>query len=410
VDNVGQDDLPTILAGIPIRIRQLNLNINRDGFLRNPLTCDAKTGSGTFGSGDGRTVNVTAPFTATGCDTLAFNPKVAAVIGSASQPAAVDSHPPVSTVVTQPDHEAAILKSVVTLPQGLNPNVAALGTLCSAEQLSANSCPAASKVGSAKAFSPLLPDPLAGPVYLVENPGGLPKLVIRLGGLFSLDLTGNTALQGGRLVTTLSGLPATPVSRFELNIDGGSQGLFTVSDSLCTASRSIDAAFDSHTGQHASDSRAVSTVGCRAASTSSKRPTLSVRVSRVGKTPLLTVRARRGSASSNRLSTLRLTIPKRFAVVAKKIKKGVRANAGGKKLKSKQISLSRSGVLTVKGLPKSGRSDITVTIRGGAIRTGKSLRGLAVKKRTLPRIAFIGRLVDVKNQRYNYTVRVRPTR
>src|SRR5205085_9980456 len=72
VDNVGQDDLPTILAGIPIRIRQLNLNINRDGFLRNPLTCDTKQGSGTFGSGDGRTVNVSAPFTATGCDTLAF--------------------------------------------------------------------------------------------------------------------------------------------------------------------------------------------------------------------------------------------------------------------------------------------------------------------------------------------------
>jgi hypothetical protein len=410
VDNVGQDKLPTILAGIPIRIRALNLNINRDGFLRNPLTCDAKTGGGTFGSGDGRTVSVTGAFTATGCDTLGFAPKVAAAIGSASQPAAVDSHPPVSTVVTQPDHQAAISKSVVTLPQGLNPNVAALGTLCNADQLSANACPSGSKVGSAKAFSPLLPDPLAGPVYLVENPGGLPKLVIRLGGLFSLDLTGNTALQGGRLVTTLSGLPATPVSRFELNIDGGSRGLFTVSDSLCSATRSIDAAFDSHTGQHSTDSRAVSTVGCTASSASSRRPVLSVRVSRVGKSPLLTVRARRANDSSNRLSTLRLTIPKRFVVVKKNIKKGVRITAGGKKLSSKKFSLSRSGVLTVRGLPKSGRSNITVTIRGGALRAGQSLRGLAVRKRTLPRMTFVGRLVDVKNQRYNYSVRVRPTR
>ena len=78
IDNVGRTSCRRSSAGIPIRIRQLDLNINRDGFLRNPLTCDAKTGSGTFGSGDGRTVNVTAPFTATGCDTLAFNPKVAA--------------------------------------------------------------------------------------------------------------------------------------------------------------------------------------------------------------------------------------------------------------------------------------------------------------------------------------------
>ena len=409
---------PTILDGFPVRIRSIDLDING---LRNPVDCGARQFSATFASEGDPTTNATkadtgatasdsSPFNATGCDTLAFGPKIAANIGSASEPAAVDSHPPVSTIVTQPDHEAAISKSVVTLPQGLNPNVAALGTLCSADQLSANSCPAASKVGSAKAFSPLLVDPLAGPVYLVENPGGLPKLVIRLGGLFALDLTGNTALQGGRLVTTLSGLPATPVSRFELNIDGGSKGLFTVSDSLCTATRTIDAAFDSHSGQHATDSRAVSTVGCAASSKASKRPTLSVRVSRLGKTPIMTIRARRGSSSSNRLSTMRVTIPKRFAVVAKKLKKGIHATAGGKRLTSKQFSLSRSGVLTVKGLPKFGRSDITVTIRGGAIRAGKSLRGLAVKKRTLPRIAFIGRLVDVKNQRYNYTVRVRPTR
>jgi hypothetical protein len=410
IDNVGIDKLPTILSGIPIRFRQIDLNINRDGFLRNPLTCDTKNGVGTFGANDGRSATSTTPFTATGCDTLAFHPQIGATIGSASQPIAVDGHPPVSTVVTQPDHEAAIQKSVVTLPQGLNPNVAALSTLCSAAQLSANTCPTASKVGSAKAISPLIPDPLAGPVYLVENPGGLPKLVIRLGGLLSLDLTGQTALQGGRLVTTLSGLPATPVSRFELNIDGGSRGLFTVSDSLC-AGRNIDAAFDSHTGQHSTDSAAAQLVGkCTATAASSRRPLLSVRVSRVGKTPLLTVRARKASTGSVNLSTLRLTIPKRFVVVSKRIKKGVRVTAGGKKLNSKKFSLSRSGVLTVRGLPKIGRSNITVTIRGGALRTGKTLRGLARRKKALPRLSFIGRVVDVKSKRFNYTVRVRPSR
>jgi hypothetical protein len=411
VDNVGRDKLPTILSGIPIRIRQLNLNINRDGFLRNPLTCDTKQGSGTFGSSEGTSATVNAPFTATGCDTLGFTPKIAATIGSAGNPPKVDSHPAVSTVVTQPDHQAAIQQSVVTLPQGLNPNVAALSTLCSAVQLSANTCPAASQVGNAKAFSPLLPDPLAGPVYLVENPGGLPKLVIRLGGLFSLDLTGQTALKNGRLVTTLSGLPATPVSRFELNIDGGSRGLFTVSDSLCTAARNIDAAFDSHTGQHASDSSPATLVGgCAFSASSSKRPLLSVRVTRVGNAPIITIRARKSGSSSNNLSTLRLTIPKRLAVVSKRLKKGVRIIAGGKKLSSKNYSLSRSGVLTVKGLPKSGRSNITVTIRGGAVRTGSTLKGLLRRHKALPRLSFIGRVVDVKGQRYNYSVRVRPGR
>jgi hypothetical protein len=304
-------------------------------------------------------------------------------------------------VVTQPDHQAAIGKAVVSLPQGLNPNVVALGTLCSAAQLAANACPAETRVGSAKAFSPLLPDPLAGPVYLVDNPGGLPKLVIRLGGLLSLDLTGQSALQGGRLVTTLDGLPATPVSRFELSFTGGPRGLFTVSSNLCSGARAIDGAFDSLTGQHATSSQAVNLVGTCTKAASARRPTLAVRLSRVAKAPRLTVRARAGTT---RLSTLRVSIPKGLSVVTKSLRKGVAVSAGGKKVTTKQWSLSRSGVLTVRGLPKTGRSSITVTVGGGALEASPKLR------RALPRLAFIGRVVDVKGTRYGYTVRVRPAR
>jgi hypothetical protein len=401
LDNVGRDKLPTILAGIPIRIRQLDLKIDRERFIRNPLTCDARTGTGHFESLGGQTADVSAPFTATGCDTLAFTPKVEASIGTAGEPASLDGHPPVSTVVTQPDHQAAIGRAVVSLPQGLNPNVVALGTLCSAAQLAANACPADTRVGTAKAFSPLLPDPLSGPVYLVDNPGGLPKLVIRLGGLLSLDLTGQSALQGGRLVTTLDGLPATPVSRFELSFGGGPRGLFTVSSSLCSGARAVDGSFDSLTGQHATSSQAAGLVGTCVKAASARRPSLSVRLSRVGRSPRLTVRARAGSS---RLSTLRVTIPKGLAVKTKSIARGVAVSAGGKKVTGKQWSLSRSGVLTIRGLPKTGRSSITVTIGGGALQASKKLRS------ALPRLAFIGRLVDVKGGRYGYTVRVRPTR
>jgi hypothetical protein len=97
-------------------------------------------------------------------------------------------------------------------------------------------------------------------------------------------------------------------------------------------------------------------------------------------------------------------------VVGQHLKRGVSVMAAGKRLAAKQWHLSRLGVLTVRGLPKSGRSNITVSIRGGAIRAGKSLRGLAARQRALPRVAFTARVVDVKNTRYSYTVRVRPTR
>jgi hypothetical protein len=411
LDNVGKDKFPTIIAGIHIRIRQIDLAIDHEKFIRNALTCDAKQGTGTFTAADGQTASATAPYQATGCENLAFTPNVNITVGTPGNPTTVDGHPPVSTVVTQPDHEAAILKSVVSLPQGLNANVLALGNLCKADQLAADTCPAETRMGFAKAFSPLLPEPLAGPVYLTDNPGGLPKLIIRLGGLLSLDLTGKSVLQGGRLVTTLDNLPATPVSRFELNIDGGPRGLFTASASLCSG-HNIDGSFDSHTGQHAVSSNPARIIGpCGGATVAaSRKPAVSVRISKLGSQPIIRVFARKAAGSAANLSTLRVALPTGRGGVGRHRTKGVSVAAAGKKVSGKQWTLSRSGVLTVRGLPQQGRSNIAVTIRGGAVMAGKRLLGLARGKRALPRLSFSARVVDVTNNRYGYTVKVRPGR
>src|SRR5439155_13581294 len=132
-------------------------------------------------------------------------------------PVKVGGHPPLDTVTTQPDHQAVIKKAVVSLPAGLFANVAALQTLCTVDQANANACPDASRVGSAKAVSPLLPDsPLTGAVFLAENPtGGLPRLVMRLtNALLAVPLEATTTLNGNRLVTTLDNLPEAPVTSF----------------------------------------------------------------------------------------------------------------------------------------------------------------------------------------------------
>ena len=57
-----------------------------------------------------------------------------------------------------------------------------------------------------------------------------------------------------------------------------------------------------------------------------------------------------------------------------------------------------------------GRCDDVVSLRGGAIRAGRTLRGLARRHRALPRLALTGRVVDVKNNRFGYRLRVRPSR
>jgi len=416
LDNVGKDKLPTIVEGIPVRVREIQLKIDRDHFLRNPLVCDALEGSGVFGALDGRTATVKAPFQATGCDTLAFTPRLNATVGSADNPAKVGHHPTFTTVVTQADHQAAIKKSVVTLPQGLIANPTALGNLCSVQQAQDNACPDSTRVGTAKAISPLVPDALTGAVFVAENPsGGLPRLVMRVSNsLLNVPIEATTTLKStGQLVTTLDNLPAAPVTSFELTIDGGSKGLFTVSNSLCS-NPTVAGTFSSHTGQSFDDSSPVNIVGdCKPvpdpnAAASKRKPSLTVSVRRLGSQPLVTLRAHSAS-SGRRLRSLRVVLPSRLVVSSAKVRKGLSVLVGGRKLSRSAYSLSRHGVLSVR-VARSGSSQIIVSLRSGAIRANRTLRGLARRHRALPRLVFTGRVVDVKNTRFSYRVRVRPNR
>ncbi|HEY3185861.1 MAG TPA: hypothetical protein VGJ70_00210, partial [Solirubrobacteraceae bacterium] len=412
IDNVGVDRLPTMLSGIPVRVRQINLTIDRPDFLRNPLTCDALQGTGTFGSDGGATATVNAPFQATGCEGLAFTPKLAPTLGTDKQPAKTSSHPPFSTVVTQPDHQGAIRKTVVKLPAGLSVNLLALQSVCEPDQAAAGACPDSTRVGSAQATSPLLPTPLAGPVFVVRNPGGaFPKLSVDLHGVFNLRLEASTSVDRGRLVTTLDNLPAAPVSRFQLDIDGGPKGLLTVEKNLCPKP-TMDSTFESYGGQSTTQTSPVRVVGGCAATQSAAsraRPRVTVAVRRLAGTPVVTLRARRvGNAS--KLRSLRVALPRDLAVNVRRAAKGVTVRAGTRKVARRSWTLSRKGVLTVRRSKSTAASSITVTLRSGVVRAAKRLRSLSLRKRALPRLTFSVRVVDAKSKSYSYRVRVRPTR
>ena len=66
-------------------------------------------------------------------------------------------------------------------------------------------------------------------------------------------------------------------------------------------------------------------------------------------------------------------------------------------------------MLTVKA-PKGGSSLVTATIQAGVLRADTALTKLLRARRALPRLTFTGRVVDVKNARYGYRLRVRPAR
>src|SRR5436309_2894939 len=186
--------------------------------------------------------------------------------------------------------------------------------------------------------------------------------------LLAVPIEAATTLSGNRLVTTLDNLPAAPVTSFELTVDGGPNGLFTVGNQLC-AGATIDSTFTSHTGQTVSDSSPLNLVGSCVPvplPAAAARPSLSVSVRRLTRAPLMTVRAR--SAKDGRSSAACGSPCRRDSwSTAQRWPRAWPSPAGSRRLGRRAWSLSRSGVLTVKA-PKGGSSLVTATIQAGALR------------------------------------------
>jgi hypothetical protein len=193
--------------------------------MRNATSCAAQQLTATFTSTQDAGASTTAPYQATGCDKVPFNPKLQGVAGQKGDRSelAKGGHPTVTAVVSQTSGQIAAQKVTVTLPKELGADIPNLNRTCPEGQ----DCGDRNIVGKATAVTPLLPIPLSGDVRLVTPAGGgLPQLRLALRGLLSIDLVGKTSLsKDGRVVNTFEGIPDVPLSRFELTIDGGKAGI-----------------------------------------------------------------------------------------------------------------------------------------------------------------------------------------
>jgi hypothetical protein len=237
------DEFPTIWHGVPLRVREVTVNIDRDGFMLNPSNCGAKQVTAVLGSVEGQQIQRSNSFGTTGCAALPFKPKLALKLTGRKQ-TRTGRHPGVRAVVTQSGvGEAGIKRAEVRLPKSLalDPNNAqalcefADGTKADPE----NRCPKGSIVGRARATSPLLNNPLVGNVYFVKNvridptTGNqirtLPMLIVALRGEIAVNLRGDSSTtKSGKLVNTFASVPDAPVSQFNLNINGGENGILAV--------------------------------------------------------------------------------------------------------------------------------------------------------------------------------------
>jgi hypothetical protein len=250
---VISDPLPTILEGIPLQVRLVNVVIDRKGFMLNPTSCAPKQITGSLRSTAGTVAHVHAPYHVLGCSGLGFKPGFSIRVGSKGH-TAKGSSTPLKTVLTMPKGGANLKSVGVSLPLSLNALLPVVNNACTQTQFDAGHCEDA-RAGSATAITPLLDHALRGGVYFVKDPdkpnGALPNLIIALRGQVPFDLVGTIKIpHGTTLATNFTTVPDVPVKKFVLNLVTGSHGPLGVAQNLCSPAARRKTATIQFTGQN----------------------------------------------------------------------------------------------------------------------------------------------------------------
>jgi hypothetical protein len=215
--------------GIPIKLRRVDVEINRPGFTFNPTNCakEAFRVGGDISSVHGESKTLATPFQVTNCSHLKFEPKFSVSVSGRNSKAYGAS---LTAKVTYPNVAAGTQAGIhlvkVELPKQLPSRLTTLQKACTLAQFNLNpaNCPAASKIGMAVVRTPILPVALVGPAIFVSHGGeAFPSLTIVLqGDNVTVDIVGTTFINKQSVTsTTFKTLPDTPFSTFELTLPQG---------------------------------------------------------------------------------------------------------------------------------------------------------------------------------------------
>ena len=132
----------------------------------------------------------------------------------------------------------------VDLPKQLPSRLTTLQKACTEQQFATNpaACSAASRVGAAKAITPLVPVPLEGPAYFVSHGGAkFPELIVVLQGYgVTIQLHGETFINNAGITSsTFHAIPDAPVGSFELTLPEGPDSALAANGNLCSTGRTV---------------------------------------------------------------------------------------------------------------------------------------------------------------------------
>jgi hypothetical protein len=262
---IAADPLPTILDGIPLDLRVVDVSVDRPNFIINPTDCNPMALGGTLTGDLGASEAVSSSFQVTNCGRLAFAPKFK--VSTSGRPSRVNGASLKARITYPSGPQANIAKVKVELPKQLPSRLTTLQKACPDTTFAANpaNCPAASLIGRATAVTPVLPVPLSGPAYFVSHGGAaFPDLILVLQGYgVTFDLVGTTFIsKTGITSTTFKTVPDVPIGSFELSLPQGPSSALAANGNLCAAHLVMPTVFESQNGITLRQNTPITASGC----------------------------------------------------------------------------------------------------------------------------------------------------
>jgi hypothetical protein len=230
------ETLPQIIGGIPIRMRSIQVNIDKPNFTINPTNCSKFSVDSEAIGDQGTATRFSSPFHVDNCASLGFQPRMTVTQLGGKKFTKRNQDPAMRFDLFTRNGDGNLKSVAVTLPKSFEIDQRHLGNICSKAQLARERCAGRQPIGSVKVETPLLAEPLKGPAYAVSGYGKLPHLAFILAGQVTLVPEATSAsVNGGHLKTTVPVIPDAPIGHFQLTLLGGAHGYLINSRDLCAA-------------------------------------------------------------------------------------------------------------------------------------------------------------------------------
>jgi hypothetical protein len=268
---IASDPLPQFVDGVQLRLRRINVEVNRSGFMLNPTSCAAQAVGATITAAQGASSNLSTPFQVGGCASLPFSPSFSASTQAKTSKANGAS---LTVTVRSTTGQANIQKVDLQLPKVLPSRLTTLQKACTEAQFNANpaGCPAGSDIGTARALTPILNTPLTGPAYLVSHGGAaFPDVEFVLQGEgITIVLDGKTDIKKGITYSRFETVPDAPISLFETSLPEGPHSILgaylpaNAKGSMCGQHLTIPTIITAQNGKQIKQTTKLAVTGCKA--------------------------------------------------------------------------------------------------------------------------------------------------